>query len=221
MSAMRTPPGAILFDFDGVLASSHLHHARAWHASYQELCGEQMEATWLPALSGLSPRRIASALAAHRGLDATALYARKQALLMADVTGITLLEGARELLHYLEETFIPWGIASNSPRALVRGVLEHHGVEVRHVLGLEDYTEPKPAPEAYVKLGRALGVSAMSTAWVVEDSTPGLEAAVASGAGVVVGICSHYHDMESLRRHGAHLALSHPGALHEHLSALV
>jgi HAD superfamily hydrolase (TIGR01509 family) len=210
-------PEAILFDFDGVLASSHVHHGRAWRTSYQELRGEPLDIQELIALSGLSPRRIASALALPHGIDAEALYARKQALMMQAIPELPLLDGARDLLIYLRDINLPHGIASNSPRELVQGVLDQHGVQVEHVLGLEDYTHPKPDPEAYLKLGRALGVREMSRAWVVEDSSPGLKAAVASGAGVVVGMHSHAHDAESLRLHGAHLTMTHPGALLTHL----
>lgn len=217
MTATQHLPEAILFDFDGVLASSHMHHGRAWRTSYQELRGKPLNIQELIALSGLSPRRIASALAAPHGIDAEALYARKQALMMHSVPELPLLDGAHELLMYLRDTGLPHGIASNSPRELVQSVLAQHDIKVEHVLGLEDYTEPKPDPEAYLKLGRALGVREMSHAWVVEDSSPGLKAAVASGAGVVVGMHSHAHDAESLRHHGAHLTMTHPGALLAHI----
>ena len=81
-------------------------------------------------------------------------------------------------------------MASNSPRPFVERVLEVSGLRDRFgcVLSADDVARPKPAPDLYVELARALGADAGACV-ALEDSPTGVAAARAAGA-FVIGVPS-------------------------------
>jgi alpha,alpha-trehalase len=64
----------------------------------------------------------------------------------------------------------------------------------------------KPAPDTFLEAARELGVPVKRTV-VVEDAIVGIQAGVAGGFGLVIGIARH-DDGEELKKHGAHIVVS-------------
>ncbi|TWU51352.1 HAD family hydrolase [Rubripirellula reticaptiva] len=98
-------------------------------------------------------------------------------------TDITPMGGLAEWIDLLDETDMPFGLATSSQRKFVDIILET--ISWRHsmkfILTGDDVTEGKPDPEMYLKASVELGI-APSTMLVLEDSGNGCAAAVAAGA---------------------------------------
>lgn len=100
--------------------------------------------------------------------------------------------GAVELIEAMRahEEKIPIGVASNSPRGLVEEALETAGLygAFGAILGFEDVSEPKPAPEPYVLCCERLGAEPTHSV-ALEDSPTGVASARAAGM-FVIGVPS-------------------------------
>ena len=96
--------------------------------------------------------------------------------------GLALKPGVHELLDWLEGAAIPapW---RHRPAATARAPkLAHTALLPRfhEVVGGDEVAFGKPAPDIYVEAARRLGASA-ATCLVLEDSEPGVRAALAAG----------------------------------------
>jgi len=113
--------------------------------------------------------------------------------LLAQAEPPTLLPGARSLLLACYEKGISFGIASNAPRDFVTETVRKHNLPVKTMFGVDDYHNPKPHPEPYLKLANAIGIDEQSfeRTYVFEDSLTGMQAAVASGM-YAVGVRTAY-----------------------------
>ena len=83
-------------------------------------------------------------------------------------------------------------IASGSLRGEIRHILEASGLleDFRAIVGADDVTTGKPAPEPYLKAARLLDVDP-AAAVAIEDSRWGLESARAAGMRTI-GITTTY-----------------------------
>ncbi|HJQ82554.1 MAG TPA: HAD family phosphatase [Candidatus Binatia bacterium] len=100
--------------------------------------------------------------------------------------GIVACPGARAALARLRATH-RIALATNTVRDEVDFILGRLGVAAlfHATVAREDYTRPKPEPDAYLAAAAALGLGAGECA-VVEDTERGLRAGLAAGARVVV-----------------------------------
>ena len=147
---------AVLLDMDGTLVDS----------------GAAVEATWRAWArdNGLDP---ATVLAVCHGPDAATTVRRF-------LPGI----GAAELVAWLDERRLPWGVVTNAHLRLARARLGAAGIEAPVIVSFDDVERGKPHPDGYLLGVRRLGVEPRRVAGV-EDSAPGLEAARAAGTLVV------------------------------------
>lgn len=183
-------PAAVLFDNDGLLLDTEVLWTRAETRLFarhgltftiehkREMIGTSM---------GESERIIERQLGLPgRGAE---LMEELHELVMAETAnGVEPMPGAVALLDALDGRAV--GVASNSPRAFVERTLEAAGLRDRFacVLSAEDVERPKPAPDLYVALARALGADAADCV-ALEDSATGVRAARAAGA-FVIGVPS-------------------------------
>lgn len=196
---------AALFDFDGVIVNSTPTHLRGWQAAFSGLFKRELDESSLQSLVGRSTAAIGGILADKSGYPAAKpeLIRRKQIYVFEQLGSIELIHGAREFLEGLRQRAIPYGVVSNAPRDFIGAVIEKHCLPIPFFLGLEDYHRPKPDAEPYVKGAVKLGFSftAYRSIVVFEDSTHGIEAAVAAHM-TPLGICSQ-HGPEVLLQAGA------------------
>lgn len=198
---------AALFDFDGVIVDSIPVHLKGWQAAYFDLFRQDLEASMQQSLVGRSTAAIGGILAEKSGYSGAKaeLIRRKQNYVLEHMDQIAMIEGAREFLESMQKRAMPYGIVSNAPRDFIQATVEKHRLPVPFFFGLDDYHRPKPDAEPYVKGAVKLGFpfTAYGTILVFEDSTHGIEAAVAAHM-TPIGICS-LHRPDKLLAAGAQL----------------
>jgi HAD superfamily hydrolase (TIGR01509 family) len=102
-----------------------------------------------------------------------------------------VFEGVRELIERLAARY-PLALASGSERPVVEAVLDINGLGrfFAATVSASDVAHGKPAPEIFLKAAKRLGVEPVSC-WVIEDSKPGVTAALAAGAQVIAIANTH------------------------------
>jgi len=91
--------------------------------------------------------------------------------------------GFVEFVQRVRARGLPTVLASAATAPFVEAVLDKIGVREQFdaILTLDDVTQPKPHPEIFIKAARLLNIP-IKDCLVIEDSHPGIEAALASGA---------------------------------------
>jgi beta-phosphoglucomutase family hydrolase len=203
-------PAAVIFDLDGTLVDNMRFHVQAWVAMSRSLGietpAERFEREFngrrneeiFPALLGrpVPPEELAR-LSEQKESHYRALYAPH----------LAPLRGARELLVRLRDAGLGLAVASAGPRPNRAFVLD--GLQLRpffsHVVGAEDVTRGKPAPDLFLAAARALGVEPAACV-VFEDAVHGIHAARTAGM-IAVGVTT-LTPAEVLREAGAHWVTS-------------
>lgn len=179
-------PSAVLWDMDGTLIDTEPF----WFAAETELVG-RFGGTWT--------HEQAISLVGS-GLDDGARVLQQHGVRMAvdEIVGwqtdfvterlvgpLPWRPGALELLGALREAGVPTGLVTMSIRRMAEAVaaaVPFDGFDV--VVAGDDVQRPKPDPEAYLRAAERLGVDIRGCV-AIEDSPPGLAAAVASGAATI------------------------------------
>ena len=92
------------------------------------------------------------------------------------------MPGAIELVRELQSQGIKTAMVSASPRVIIDAVLDNLGHDLfPFSISSNDVLETKPDPEGYLKAALMSG-SDISNCLILEDSLPGMKAAIASGA---------------------------------------
>ena len=178
---------ACLFDMDGVIVDSAVHHFVAWRKLADELSIPFAEED-NHALKGLS--RVDSLdhilRIGHLELDEKTklkLMDQKNAWYLDLIQGMTakdILPGAKELIEQLVAGGIRVGLGSSSRNAQL--ILDNVGLTPLFdaIVDGNHITLSKPDPEVFLKGAAALDVSP-SEAIVFEDAASGIQAAKAGG----------------------------------------
>lgn len=202
-------PKGFLFDFDGVVVNSFESHYSAWSSAFKQLFNQEI--TPFPkSHAGKSPMLIAEYFCSKIGQEhkTEALFRLKDKHLDEYFITPKLLPGVKEFTHFLSEKNIPYGIASNATKLFLKNSIHHLNLNFPIVFGVEDYEKPKPAPEAYMSLAKALDFVEQDykDIWVFEDSLTGTTAAKLAGM-IPIGILTQYTE-EELKEAGSTLCFS-------------
>jgi HAD superfamily hydrolase (TIGR01509 family) len=177
---------AVIFDCDGVLADSE----PAWAEAERKLCltyGVDLDQSPRATTTGMAAadalRLLLPALpedqieGAERLLNAIALRSIPER--------VRPMQGAVDLVTRLARV-MPVGVASNSPRVILRQVLGAIGIAplITTFVGADDVALPKPAPDVYLRTCELLGRSSHEVL-VLEDSSTGIDSALAAGCPVI------------------------------------
>lgn len=184
MTPVDFAPDAVLFDMDGLMIESERALLQCWRESSRGLGLEQLDdALWL-SFVGLSDRVCADLL--RERLD----EAQVQALLQETQdrydrhvdAGLPLKAGVLELLAELGRRNIPRAVVTSTRRERALQKLERCGLlpHFDTVVTGSDVANPKPAPDIYLLAAERLRVSPARCV-VLEDSVPGVRAALAAG----------------------------------------
>jgi len=173
---------AYLFDCDGTIADSMPLHYVAWKQTLGEWgCpfDEKLFYSW----GGKPPLEIIADLNRMRELKmpVEAVAERKENLYFEM---LPQLKPVPEVLEHIEAQFgrIPFAVVSGSNRESIKKSLTAVGLLDRFptLVGSEDYTRSKPAPDAFLVAAERLGI-APKDCLVFEDTVMGIEGATAAG----------------------------------------
>jgi HAD superfamily hydrolase (TIGR01509 family) len=178
---------SIVFDLDGVLIDSERMWEEVRRAFVTGVGGRWMPDTQAR-LMGMSTAEWSGYLSAELGVPMSPEeVARRVIDLMNEryARELPLLPGAPEAVRRMAARW-PLGLASSSPPAIIRMVLERAGLAeaFQAVASSDEVHTGKPAPDVYLLAARRLGIAPASSV-AVEDSSNGLRSAAAAGYRVV------------------------------------
>lgn len=199
---------AVIFDFDGVLVNSEPLHFRAMRESLVPegiiIDGTEYLRSYV-AFDDRGAIRLALEQHGHPS-DAVRveIIADRKARMFAELKGeVPFFPGARELVRSLRREAVPLGIASGARCSEILDLLETGGLRdaFAAVVGADNVERTKPHPDPYLEALRRLREAAApgleaGECVAVEDTPPGIEAALAAGM-IVVGV-AHTYDAEVL-----------------------
>jgi len=193
-----TPPRAVVFDFDGVLADTEGLHLRAFQDVFADRGWTLDRADYFARYLGYSDRDLVVAFAAEANhslspVDVSAIVSDKANRYDRRLAASSVLfDGAAAAIARLTAAEYRLAIASGSFHAEIAAILAAN--HLRHafdaIVGADDVRRAKPAPDPYAAAVEALGVAA-SHAVAIEDSHWGLASARAAGLRTIGVTTSH------------------------------
>lgn len=180
-------PGAVVFDFDGVLADTERLHLLAFQEAFRARGWTLTDAAYFDRYLGFDDRDLVRAftidarVALKPGDEDAIVAAKAQAYEVHVSRGSVLFPGAASAIARLGARY-RLGIASGSLRAEIEHVLGRDTLApaFRTIVGADDVTRSKPAPDVYLAAVAQLDVPA-ARAVAIEDSRWGLAAARSAG----------------------------------------
>jgi HAD superfamily hydrolase (TIGR01509 family) len=184
-SAQRHRPQAVIFDMDGLMLDTEPLAARAWIDAARAL-GIPFDAAVNPRLIGRNFPDCRAIIGAHHGagypVDELMRGWHGAYDTLVECEGLALKPGLLELLAWLEGEAIPKAVATSTRRMRAQAKLARTGLLPRFavLVGGDEIPHGKPAPDIFVEAAARLQVSPLRC-MVLEDSEPGMRAALAAG----------------------------------------
>lgn len=191
-----TMPGALIFDYDGLIVDSESVVAAVLLDVLRER-GLTANLDMLSDLFGVSPpgnNLLWETLVREQlgsGTDLAALNVEVMDRIEGQLTGLPLLPGVRELADAARAARWRCAIATGKARLSLEPELTRLGIRDRFdvLVTAEDVPQGKPAPDLYLEAARRLEVAADDCV-VLEDSLAGCRAGLAAGMRVIVCPCA-------------------------------
>jgi HAD superfamily hydrolase (TIGR01509 family) len=196
---------AVIFDMDGVIVDSEPHHEQAFLEVVRELgFGEKHGINFADYLGRTDHELWVDFLARNKVPQTLAelLEMKRRRVIEIIRREQPLFKGLPELIKKLA-THYRLGLASGSERLVIEEVLalgslrKHFGVAVSAV----EVKRGKPAPDIFLRTAELMGAQP-ADCWVIEDSKPGITAALAAGMRVIA--IANTHPANELR-HATHV----------------
>lgn len=204
-----SPPSLVIFDCDGVLVDSEPVANRllarvlaedGYDISYEE-CRRLFVGKTMNAVMAHVEDAIGRSLGAQ-----WPDYIRDETL-KAFAAGVEAVSGVREVLLGLASRNIPFCVASSGKFEKMRFTLGSSGLLplVEAVLfSAEQVAHGKPSPDLFLFAARSMG-AAPEACVVIEDSVPGVQAAIAADMPVLGFAGDPHTDADALKSEGAHV----------------
>jgi HAD superfamily hydrolase (TIGR01509 family) len=175
---------AVIFDFDGLMIESERVALRVWKEVVAAL-GSEMGDDVNQRLIGKEPNTgatiVRDVLELSIGVEELQkIYWKRRTVQMCQEA--MPVDGLQELIHFLKGKNTRVGVASNSPSAYLERVLSAIRLrdQIDCVVGSDQVSAGKPAPDVYLATALVLGVKPGSCL-ALEDSPTGVTAAVQAG----------------------------------------
>lgn len=175
--------GALLFDFDGVIADSADRHLRAWQVVLPPL-GVEPVARVLRQHEGEPAWRIAQEMCAYGGLkidesEARRLGAEKNIHFRRQSTP-PVYPGVAEILEFAAAAGIKTAVVTGTSRENLQHILGERLGRFDAIFGDGDFARPKPYPDPYLTAVRHFGLPPGQCV-VIENAPMGIRSAKAAG----------------------------------------
>jgi HAD superfamily hydrolase (TIGR01509 family) len=222
-SYIEPPVPSFLFDLDGTLIDSVYQHVIAWRAALSDI-GIDLSVWRIHRRIGMSGGLFVSALLRETGrslskADIDQLQHAHAAQYRKQMSSVTALPGARELLAALSEAGVRWAIATSGYAATARPALDLLGLpEDTPMVTRDRVRHVKPDPDLFLAAAAELEVDPGYT-MVVGDSVWDLLAARRAGT-LGVGLMSGGYGREELERAGAYRVYADPAEMLARLDEL-
>ncbi len=172
----------LIFDLDGTLVDSMPLHFEAW----QEVCvkiGFDFTPEFFYAHAGMSSDKIFAEIKdiIHGDFDPDALSDEKEKLYESKIPKLTLIEPVFKIVkEYYKK--LPMSIGTGSPSGHSWKAMKAMGLDKYFtiVVGKEEITRPKPAPDTFLRCAEKMGVDPQYCQ-VFEDGDFGIQAAKNAG----------------------------------------
>ncbi len=204
------PPRAVIFDMDGVIVDSEPRHEQAFLEILREIgygdrhgirfadyIGRTDQDLWVDFVAKHKPAQTLQELLALKRTRVVEILRRDQ----------PLFAGLPELVEKLAIHY-RLALASGSERVVVEEVLRlgNLGRFFAATITGSEVARGKPAPDIFLRAAELLAV-APKDCWVIEDSKPGVAAALAAGMRVIA--ITNTHPAEELS-HASFVVRSYP-----------
>ncbi len=181
-SSTARPVKAVIFDMDGLLLDTEQVYFQGYRNARANMGLPPHDAGFME-LIGLPAPAGRPLLQAHLGDQTDAFEERwdqEVSHLMTDT--IPVKPGVAILVQRLQVLNLPYTIATSTFTAKAHDHLDRAGLGglFPHVIGGDQVSNGKPAPDIYLKAAATLGIAARHCA-AFEDSENGVRAAVAAG----------------------------------------
>lgn len=188
---LRARIRAVIFDMDGLMFDTERIAQTAWQQAAIQF-GYDFPAETYSGVIGLALPDVAryTRNAFGEGFPFDSIYLRKQRLVDEIIAthGTPLKAGLLELMDRIESANLLMALASSSGKEIILRNLEHAGLDaVRFgaIVGGDEISRGKPAPDIFLTASRLLGVSP-EACLVLEDSNTGVQAACAAGMNAIM-----------------------------------
>ncbi len=175
---------AVIFDMDGCLVDTEPVINRAAILGLREWGVEAQPDDFTPFI-GAGEVRYIGGVAEKYGVAYQPKMKRRVYEIYLDIVGemLTPMPGALECLRRFQQNGVVLALASSADRIKIDANLRVAGIDpavFKIILGAEDVTHKKPAPDIYLKAADKLG-AAPEQCIVVEDALNGIRAAKSAG----------------------------------------
>jgi HAD superfamily hydrolase (TIGR01549 family) len=214
---------ALIFDLDGTLIDTVYAHVFSWQRALSEagmpIAGWRVHRR-IGMSGGLFTRAVARELGREiTGTEADALQQRHGELFMELLSERQPLPGAVELIKFLREQRVTFGIATSGRRPEINASLDVLGIGAETVvIERGDVLRAKPEPDLFLACQERLGVR-VEDCYVVGDAVWDLLAARRARM-LSIGLLSGGYGEDELSRAGAFRVYEDPGDLHRSLDEL-
>ncbi len=188
---------AVIFDMDGVIVDSEPYHERAFVKVMREIgygdshgirfddyLGRSDDLLWVDFVKRHKPTQTVEELMAIK----------QRLVIRALQEEEPIFDGLPEVVSKLAER-CPLAVASGSRHPVIEAVLDLKRLRQHFsaVVSAADVVHGKPAPDIFLRAAWLLKVEP-SRCWVIEDSKPGVAAALAAGMRVIAITNTHPPD---------------------------
>ncbi len=180
-------PAAVLFDLDGVLINSSVMHNKCWNLAVKNLTGKEIKTENEYHGHGASSAEIAQLLLnkVKEKLTLETLLKEKNRLLHLHENLPPLLPGALNVIDFYSS--YPSAIVTNGSREFAKHIIKSYNLNIKITIGYEDYINPKPDPDPYLRALQTLNISKKQKVLAFDDSIVGLTSALKAGC-IPIGI---------------------------------
>jgi HAD superfamily hydrolase (TIGR01509 family) len=214
---------ALIFDLDGTLVDTVYAHVFAWQQALAE-AGMAIEGWRIHRRIGMSGGLFTRALGRELGRElneseAQAIQRRHGEFFIQLLPERRPLPGAVELVRFLRENQIAFGIATSGQRPEINQSLTALGLGAETVvIERGDVARAKPEPDLFLACQQRMGVE-VKDCYVVGDAVWDLLAARRAGM-LSIGLLSGGYGEDELTSAGAYRVYRDPAELHRSLDEL-